>query len=1011
MKKLLLFCLSMFILFACKGQNEQHQMQVEDIGLEELTCEGSSILSKLDENLFYDFDYVEKFSVDLMVRPKNENAVSITVSTLGHSVAKGRVPYFTAYLVDGDNKIKIISTSKKDPKNKKEYTIRISKLVSSVTQDESSSLKALKLDGEEILGRMENSTIYEYPNVEDSKNEAMLFVLPHNSNAKVGVLNGGETVGKTNVPNTYKVVLSPGLNEIYIAVNSNKEGEKLYIIKIYRKVDLTLKSFKINNDEYCNGKGEITHRYLRFPAENSNIKLSVVAKLDTAKITFKHNGDEIKPNDGFYNLKLTSGDNGIEVIVEDSKGVKRKTYNLVFECLSENSANRGILRLEVDKTNLLPLMSKENSVVLPSCDNNVQNLSLEVLATSEYMVKVLVNGVENQSTTALYNVTLQEGKNNIIVNLIKGGETKTSYSIFITRYPEESVSQAPQSDEVKVKFVVSDGVNGSSVDGSYLNISNSKNPTSSTNKRILIRNGKAEANLKKNEYYDFKVEGQNDEYSFVRYAASDVISYYVGSSDIIVPIVQRPLQRITKIAKAPEILALNFGADVLAKGEEKVSSVMQDVSIKVKSQAPCGELDGVTPYPMLGVGFVPTTADMSEDVIYATVIQDNSKKADGTYESSWKWSSSSISLVKEEYIDVVVVVYDFASNRTERHIRLKNGNVSTEDSTISVSDMKLSFLRYPTASNLYSVGRDEEIGTGSHYTAELSFDVKIGTSSIPCKCFDLYRKCVEENTDFVLVKRVVNKTAVAATPNKPHLIYDSDGLLEDEKTYQYKVVAYTPEGKKSALSNSTQVEIVVPKSTTLLLEHPVNRSITLNEAKNLEFIFRFSNPKALKNAKEMKLGLLITDRIGACLYGSKFKYVFDEGGKPELYFAKSEDKIRKNGRYVGTNYSQKLKSLSGKSIQDVILVDVENGIVKIKKDFISIKDTNIAVNNKIIYKKGLVYYWDVCDWGSADDVGSFRAAKIVMKQSDNVTVIIPVNDYKNGDNAWNGHAQFGVKFD
>jgi len=692
---------------------------------------------------------------------------------------------------------------------------------------------------------------------------------------------------------------------------------------------------------------------------------------------------------------------------------------LTFACRGQHESqtvedsDSGIIKIEVDKKDILPLMSRENSVILPSSDN--AELKLEVTAPSKYVVKVLSNDVEVNGAKNAFTATLQEGKNKIIVNFVEKNGTTISYSILTTRYPQVIMPETPQSDEVRCEFVVSDGVNGSPIDGTYLNISKTKNSTPETSKRIPIRNGKAFANLKKNSYYNFKVEGQNDEYSFIPYAASDVISYYIENDATIIPIVQRPLQRITKKAIAPKITELKFGQDVLQAGEEKVASIMQNISVNVESQAPIQKLKWTTPDPMLGLGFTPTTADgnIQTNVVYATASKPTTKTAEGVYASSWKWECSSISLIQEEYIDVVLVIYDVASNRIEHHIRLKNVNATTSDNTISITDMKLDFTRYPTNSSLYSVGKDDGTGTSSHYTSELSFNGKRGGASISCKGFDLYRKCIQDGGDFNLVKHVINKIPTTATKEKPHKLYDTDGLLEDEKTYQYKVVAFTEDGKKSVLDKSEQVEFMVPKSTALLLEHPVNKSITLAEAKDLGFSFRFSNSKILKNAKEMKLGLMIADRAGKYLYGSRFKYVFDDGGKPELYFAKLDDAWYSGGvAYTRTDYSLKRSELEEpKELEELIIVDVENGTVKITKEFISIVDVNIATQKDIIYKKGAMYYWDVLDWGVQEVSDYDHATKIIMKTNNNVTVTVPVNDGRNGENAWNGRAEFNVKID
>lgn len=1019
MKKLLLLSALTIFFFACRGQGEPQTqkptVQEEDISLEKLTCEGQSILEKMDANLTCTLAPVEKFSVALMAKPKDENGVSVSVETFGHSVASGNMPDYTAYLADGGNTIKVICTSKKNSNNKKEYTIRITKRAKSIPSNESSKLKELKFEGKDILNRLSNKNACELSDVDQAKSEGSLIVVAENASASVMVHNGNEKV-ESVATNTYKVGLAKGLNEIYVKVTSEKEGEKLYVIRVYREEDLTLKSFNVDSREYCE-KGKISAKYLRFESNKQSVKVAIQANSEATTLILKQNGTQINANDGFYTVNLANGNNGIEVTVEGKGAVRSKNYSTIFVRLSANSPNSALIKLSADGDNLLPKISSKNIVVLPSCEQSKKDVKLEVLISPEYEVKVTCNSTAVQVAENSYTATLQDNLNTIVVSLNKGSTEEAKYTIYITRYPQSPALQNPATDEVKVSFVVTDGVNGHGVDGSTLKISNTQTTSPATDITVTVRNGKAQANLKKNAYYDFKIEGQREEHSPVLYAASNVISYYVGESSKVVHIVQRPLQRITKEAKAPEITELTFDSDQVQAGEEKEITEMKDISVKVSSSSIIENLSWASPFPMLGVGFVPSTADGNKEptnVFYAKNVKENEKGANNTWTSEWKWECSTAKFPNDEYVDVVAVIYDVASNRVERHIRLKKTDHATasEEEAISITDLRLKFERYPTQSHLYSVGPDEGTGQGGYYKAEFSFYVNNNGASVKCTAFDLYRKCVDDtSSDFTLVKHVVNKTPIASEApsgyqtGKPHVIYESDSLLEDGKTYQYKVIAYIEDNKKSKLDSSPLVQVKVPKSTALLLEYPCGDSLTLSQAKNMQFAYRFSNPEALKDAKEVEMGLMIAERTGEYIYGSKFKYVFEDAdGKPELYFADA-------GNPTGTNYSQKRNEVTSKEVEELIIVDTKTGTVKITKDFLLIIKVNLIGKKVVNYKKGTTYCWDVLNWGEPESSFYDNACKITMKTDDNVTVTVPVNDKRNGQNAWNGRAEFTIKWD
>jgi len=1005
-KLLLLYVLCAFLLINCKNQNSQNERLPKEVGLKELSCDGNSILKKMNGKSFYDFDdafgKVEKYSVELVAKPINSEIMDVSVS-LDDVKAQGSVPNYICNLVDGTNVIKVTVRLKEEPSIKKEYNIKISKLKSHVLETQGSKLKEIKVDDSSILSRFNQKYVCRLSDFEQDKNEISLYVLPHNSNATVTIRNGNEIVN-SNGTNTYKISIDYGTNDIYVLVNSEKEGELLHRIIIYRKQDLGLKSFKIEDVQYCDeSTGELKTNVVKFPKETTNLKVKVLAKNPNAAIIFEFNGEEVKAKDGFYNLDLKMKKNAVRLQVR-GKGKGRSKHYTMF-LIKTLPTSTGLIKLEADEKDLIHLLSTSNSITIPPRDNENSKLKLEVLATSEITIKVKLEASDVNGVEGVYNIDLKEGNNKILVSLYKDETLLESYSIFVKRHIKEEEAKTPESDEVELTFILSDGVNGSPVDGSYINIS--KTQTSEHVKRILVKNGKAKTNLKKNTFYNFKVEGQNDEYSTKKYAASNIISYYIGDGSKVVPIVQRPMQIITKKAEAPIASSLSFGAENVTAGSVITSDVMKEISLSVITASPVEKLRFRNPLPMLAIGFVPSTDEnKTSDVLTATMTQDSVKSGD-KWQSIWAWNSDA-SLINEK--DVVIVVYDIAGNRLEYHLRICPSSVApTEDNEISIKNMSLKFRRLPTPSYIYSVEEDEGTKNSSHYTSDIFFEAKRGDSSIKLRGFELYRKCDEEGGDFELIKHVVYKRP----KEEKHEVADTDGRLEDGKTYQYKVVAYTVDNKKSRLANSDSLSIKVPKSTSLLLEYPVGQAITLADAKKLSYVFRFSNPEILKDAIEINAGFLISDRAGTVLHGSKFRYVFDDGnGKPEIYFAKKSDAVAAGDKYYYTNYSLKLSDITTMKLDEIISVDKEKGFIKIKSDFFTLIEVNLVKRNKIIYKKGFAYYWDIIDYGVNEKTDrDDKPCKIIHKPRSNVTIISSVNDDNNGNNAWNGRAEFIVRAD
>lgn len=1008
---LLLLCFSVF--FACRGTNPPNQ-QI-DLSLQELKIDGVSILDKLDDRNYYDFKTVKKYSVAILAKTKSSGVV-VTVGT-EHSQSTGYGSSFTCHLRDGDNLVKVVTTYKLDKSQKKVYTIKIHKDASGLQDSESSKLKELKVDGDDVLNKLDSNNVYNLGEVEKTKTSALIYVLPHNANAEVDVSNDDNQVSKTG-SHEYKVELGYGLNKIKVLVSSDGEGTKLHTIKIYKAEELGLKSFKVDDKEYCDANtGTISQGFIRFPQDKESVRVSVETKAEETSLVFKCNGKEVQANGGVYNLILETGNNRVVLVVMGNGGSEySRSHEVILFRTPANVNASGLEILKADDVDVLPLLSDDNTVTLPSVHNEKNSIQIEA-KRSGATVKCEIDNTEVPLSGSVYNVSLKEGNNTIKIKLIEGSSSVATYTIFITRYPKWEDPTAPQSDELTVEVIVSDGVNGSPVDGTYLNVYKTKETTAL--KRLLVKNGKARVTLKKDVFYDFKLEGRNDEFAVSRYAASDIISYYVDESRKIIPMVQPLLARVNRPAIAPVIEEFKFDDNVIEQGvATSASGNMKNVSIKLLTSSTIldkreNKLSGGYPLPMLAVGFVPTTSSNEKDaVILATNDSEPTKNSSGKYNSSWSWSPRA-GFIKDDTFDVVVVAYDIAANRVEYHVRFKTTETVEEDATIKVENVKISFDRQPTrSSSLYSVGHDAQTGNSTHYTNVLSFDVKRSGTHPKCSGFDLYRKCVDDNEEYRVVKHFVYSTATDSL-YRAHKIADTDGLLEDEKTYKYKIIAFTEDGKKSALASSDEIAVTVPKSTVVLLTFPYDVAISKSEAREFDYKFKFSNPKILKNAKLIKMGLLISDKQGTVFYASKFRYVFSESGKPKLYFAERGDAIVSGYFYLGTNYSIDVSTKTSKSLDQLIKVDRDNGTVTIKKDLVSLNFANIArYKSTVSYIPGEAYYWDIVDFGTSeyqdwDDL----PCVIEFEEKDGVTLTVPCNNYEHGNNAWNGRGEFTVRWD
>jgi len=881
------------------------------------------------------------------------------------------------------------------------------------------SLSELKIEGVSILERMDQNL---QCNADDVGTYSILITAKAKSAEAIIKISTSYAEATGKAPN-FTLNLKDGENTIKIVSVSSKDvqNKKEYTVKLNKKPSSLpdnesskIKVLKVDGRDVLSMMD--ANNVVNLPGVNKDkekVLVYVEPHYQNAYVRVSNSGARVDEaydlGKNYFYVFLSYGDNAISVgVTSEKEGEKLHTIKIHKEEIV------GLVSFMIEDEEYYDVtkdMLKDNFVSFPS-DKEQVSLKLKAkIDNTEFMVKVGDSDVQKEGD--VYNIPLKAGQNLLEVTL-KIASLSQKYSC--TLYREETFSPAP--NELVVEVNVSDGVDGTYVDGTYLNIYKTKDSEKLV-KRAMILRGKVKVLLEKDVFYDFKLEGGVSGSNGINYAASDVIAYYVDNANKKVPMVQCPLSMVTKRAIAPKMKEFKFDRTVLAVGSNTPIDKMKSVFVKLISSSTIdGDLHYNAPFPMLGVGFVPTTAPSKDEhmhVVSATKSSLPKKMSDGMYHSSWSFYSNATA-IKGDVFDVVVVVYDAACNRLEYHARFNTQGATEESSNVKITDLSMEFTSIPTQSTIFSIGQDDDTGSSTHYTAQLKFRCKEGGYDIGCIGFDIYRKCISDgDEDFSLVRHYVYDKPIASKPTDPHSVFDADGLLEENKTYAYKVVGFTNTGKKSSLKASPEIELTVPKSTTVILDYPCNVSVSESKARNLDYVFRLSNPHVLETAKEMELGLLITDRFGRSYLASKFKYVFkDSNGMPELYFAGKGD-IQGQTTYLGTTYSKRRSSLTKKRVDELVVIDDATGRITLTSDLVSLltSKVNLAGNpSKVPYNPGEAYYWDIVDWGG-DEYSLYddEPLKITSSKVKGSTIISRTNDSRHGNNAWNGKAEFVVKKD
>lgn len=407
--------------------------------------------------------------------------------------------------------------------------------------------------------------------------------------------------------------------------------------------------------------------------------------------------------------------------------------------------------------------------------------------------------------------------------------------------------------------------------------------------------------------------------------------------------------------------------------------------------------------------------------------------------------------------DLILVAYDVAGNRLERHqlVSIEAANMmdgqnpgfdTDKDSRkFKFEDFRVLLYRWPIKMNIFENkqyfenlfgmpwteytppdGQGDVIRTPSAYIAIGRGYIGDDFGPVGVSGVDLYRRCVDDGTPFKKVGSTIPQirgTAFGAM--------DADFTLEEGKTYQYKMVAFIDEG--SSLETEYLAEIKVPPAFMYFLDsikvngqgggvpdgsvykynaNKVDKDVHVLKTKKypgntpdkdktrikIDYSARISNPKLWHKdyADEIGFGITLYTRDNNVVFASKCAIVFDDDGNEELFVY-----LPLTGKFLPLGELIKMKIVpSHYSISDLITFNKDTGRVTIKDSYLKTEAFNwrqlYGDDPAFNYEAGNTYYWDIVSWGR-HPIGGNVSAMSVLKVFDAKKKDAPHEKYRDGD--------------
>ena len=407
--------------------------------------------------------------------------------------------------------------------------------------------------------------------------------------------------------------------------------------------------------------------------------------------------------------------------------------------------------------------------------------------------------------------------------------------------------------------------------------------------------------------------------------------------------------------------------------------------------------------------------------------------------------------------DLVLVAYDVAGNRLERHQLVsieacrmfegQNPGFDTDDDSrkVKFENFRVSMFRWPIKMNIFENkehfenlfgmpwteytppdGQGDAIKTPSTYIVIGRGFIADDLDVVNIAGVDLYRRCVDDNTPFKKVGSTIPQFRASAFGSM-----DTDFTLEEGKTYQYKMVAFVDEG--SSLETEYLAEVKVPPSFLYFLDsikvegqgggvpngtvykynankidkdipmlktkkYPKNTPDKDKERIKIDYSARVSTPKLWDKdyADEIEFGMTLYTRNGEVVFASKCAVVFDDDeGEVLLVY------LPLMGKYATLRELIDMKIIPRHyTMEDLVTFNKETGVLTIKDKYLRVEAFNwgqlYGGTATFNYEAGNTYYWDIVNWGRIP-VGGNVSAMTFVKTFDAKKKDAPHEKYVNTD--------------
>lgn len=487
-----------------------------------------------------------------------------------------------------------------------------------------------------------------------------------------------------------------------------------------------------------------------------------------------------------------------------------------------------------------------------------------------------------------------------------------------------------------------------------------------------VSGGRAELRLLKDNLYTIKLAGRPN-----KLAASAIENYKFRSAvPIEITMYQRSPQREAPTI-APTVHSVELDGRSLKDGSEFITTFRK--TLRVEFKAPARAIRSSPQNQNFGCAFAIGSVPSFFNNIAATDALCQ-RAADGSWHCTADFKLDSFEPA-DETADLIIVAYDVAGNRIERHIndvQFKQKSPAWYDmQNVTIENFAIEMSRHPHSLGLFETGMPKQEGRSTSVEAKLHFRVKRHGTDLAIRGYDIFRRQAEAGQSADMGWQLVGRkkyngesagiTKTAQGQEKYlgfHTGYDTDPLLEEGILYEYKVRIYTD--TTHFLDSSIATARILP-AFTIHLESPAdNSAVKQSDSDNLEFSFKISNPQVIKTADYFTFGLLISEK------SSNSTVIF--AGKARIMLKEQQPQRRlsffHNTKYYPLSMLQE-KGIIPKTLAADSLITLEGDTVTIKKAFLHTKEFNMAKNAaQVKFDAGVTYNWDILDWGK--DAAAWR---------------------------------------